>query len=154
VPGVVSEAQHSPCEPISACCRRRSVRPWSGRAADATIADARFAPDNRVIHLHTDASRECAALLALPRVAAGHPEAATLIAARKAVELERFALDPTGRSVVARRGAHADLVTRRPGSPGTGPRSTRSTSTAELRHRGVRAERPWLDRLRTPVRRH
>ncbi|HZE01293.1 MAG TPA: prolyl oligopeptidase family serine peptidase [Pseudonocardiaceae bacterium] len=69
--------------------------------ADATIADARFAPDSRMIYLHTDASREFAALLALPRVAAGHPEAAKLIAARKAVELERFALDPTGRSLVA-----------------------------------------------------
>jgi dipeptidyl aminopeptidase/acylaminoacyl peptidase len=79
----------------------RTARRIELLGADATIADARFAPDNRVIYLHTDASRECAALFALPRVAAGHPEAATLIAARKAVELERFALDPTGRSVVA-----------------------------------------------------
>ncbi len=69
--------------------------------ADATVADARFAPDDRVIYLHTDADREFAALLALPRVAAGYPESAELIAARGGVELERFALDPTGRAVVA-----------------------------------------------------
>jgi dipeptidyl aminopeptidase/acylaminoacyl peptidase len=69
--------------------------------ADATVADARFAPDDRVIYLHTDADREYAALLALPRVAAGYPEAAELIAAREGAELERFALEPTGRAVVA-----------------------------------------------------
>ncbi|MGH3753571.1 MAG: prolyl oligopeptidase family serine peptidase [Pseudonocardiaceae bacterium] len=69
--------------------------------ADATIADARFAPDDRVIYLHTDADREFAALLALPRVAAGYPASAELIAARGGAELERFALDPTGRAVVA-----------------------------------------------------
>jgi dipeptidyl aminopeptidase/acylaminoacyl peptidase len=69
--------------------------------ADATVADARFAPDSRMIYLHTDANRQFAALLALPRVAAGHPDAATLIAAREEVELERFALDPTGRMVLA-----------------------------------------------------
>ena len=69
--------------------------------ADATVADARFAPDDRVIYLHTDADREFAALLALPRVAAGYPESAELIAARDGVELEKFALDPTGRSVIA-----------------------------------------------------
>ncbi len=68
--------------------------------ADATIADACFAPDNRMIYLHTDAHREFAALLALPRVAAGYPEAATLIAARDGAELERFALEPTGREVL------------------------------------------------------
>ena len=68
--------------------------------ADATIADARFAPDNRMIYLHTDANREFAALLTLPRVAAGYPEAAELIAARDGAELERFALEPTGRAVV------------------------------------------------------
>jgi dipeptidyl aminopeptidase/acylaminoacyl peptidase len=68
---------------------------------DATVADARFAPDDRVIYLHTDADREFAALLALPRVAAGYPESAELIAARDGAELERFALDPTGRVVVA-----------------------------------------------------
>jgi dipeptidyl aminopeptidase/acylaminoacyl peptidase len=79
----------------------RTARRVELLGADATIADARFAPDNRMIYLHTDANREFAALLALPRVAAGHPEAAKLIAARKGVELERFALDPTGRSVVA-----------------------------------------------------
>jgi dipeptidyl aminopeptidase/acylaminoacyl peptidase len=67
--------------------------------ADATIADACFAPDNRMIYLHTDAHHEFAALLALPRVAAGYPEAATLIAAREHAELERFALEPTGREV-------------------------------------------------------
>ncbi|MFN2479034.1 MAG: prolyl oligopeptidase family serine peptidase [Pseudonocardiaceae bacterium] len=65
--------------------------------ADATVADARFAPDSRMIYLHTDANRQFAALFALPRVAAGHPAAAELIAARDRVELERFALDPTGR---------------------------------------------------------
>lgn len=69
--------------------------------ADATVADARFAPDSRTIYLHTDADREFAALLALPRVAAGYPEAAELIAARDGAELERFALEPTGRAVVA-----------------------------------------------------
>ncbi|MFN2497449.1 MAG: prolyl oligopeptidase family serine peptidase [Pseudonocardiaceae bacterium] len=69
--------------------------------ADATVADARFAPDDRMIYLHTDAAREFAALLALPRVAAGYPESAELIAARDGVELERFALEPTGRAVVA-----------------------------------------------------
>ena len=69
--------------------------------ADATVADARFAPDDRMIYLHTDAGREFAALLALPRVAAGYPEAAELIAARDGAELERFALEPTGRAVVA-----------------------------------------------------
>ncbi|HEX8760676.1 MAG TPA: prolyl oligopeptidase family serine peptidase [Pseudonocardiaceae bacterium] len=69
--------------------------------ADATVADARFAPDDRMIYLHTDADREFAALLALPRVAAGYPEAAELIADRKGGELEKFALDPTGRAVVA-----------------------------------------------------
>ncbi|MGH3835504.1 MAG: prolyl oligopeptidase family serine peptidase [Pseudonocardiaceae bacterium] len=69
--------------------------------ADATVADARFAPDDRMIYLHTDADREFAALLALPRVAAGYPAAAELIAARDGAELERFALDPTGRAVVA-----------------------------------------------------
>lgn len=69
--------------------------------ADATVADARFAPDDRVIYLHTDADREFAALLALPMVAAGHPDAAQLIAARDDAELERFALEPTGRAVVA-----------------------------------------------------
>ena len=69
--------------------------------ADATIADACFAPDNRMIYLHTDANREFAALLALPRVAAGYPEAAELIAARDGVELDRFALDPTGHAVLA-----------------------------------------------------
>lgn len=70
-------------------------------SADATIADARFAPDDRVIYLHTDADREFAALLALPRVAAGYPEAAEVIAARDGADLERFGLDPTGRTVVA-----------------------------------------------------
>ena len=69
--------------------------------ADATVADARFAPDDRVIYLHTDADREYAALLALPRVAAGYPEAAELVAVREGAELERFALEPTGRAVVA-----------------------------------------------------
>jgi dipeptidyl aminopeptidase/acylaminoacyl peptidase len=69
--------------------------------AAATVADARFAPDDRMIYLHTDADREYAALLALPRVAAGYPEAAELIAARDGAELERFALEPTGRAVVA-----------------------------------------------------
>jgi dipeptidyl aminopeptidase/acylaminoacyl peptidase len=68
--------------------------------ADATVADARFAPDDRTIYLHTDADREFAALLALPRVAAGYPESAELIAARDGAELEKFALDPTGRAVV------------------------------------------------------
>lgn len=69
--------------------------------ADATIADARFAPDDQMIYLHTDADREFAALLALPRVAAGFPESAQVIAAREGIELEKFALDPTGRAVVA-----------------------------------------------------
>ncbi|MGH3787947.1 MAG: S9 family peptidase [Pseudonocardiaceae bacterium] len=69
--------------------------------ANATVADARFAPDDRMIYLHTDADREFAALLALPRVAAGYPESAELIAAREGAELERFALEPTGRAVVA-----------------------------------------------------
>jgi dipeptidyl aminopeptidase/acylaminoacyl peptidase len=69
--------------------------------ADATVADARFAPDTRTIYLHTDAGREFAALLALPRVAAGYPDAAELIAARDGVELDRFALDPTGRAILA-----------------------------------------------------
>jgi dipeptidyl aminopeptidase/acylaminoacyl peptidase len=69
--------------------------------ADATVADARFAPDNQMIYLHTDAGREFAALLALPRVAAGYPESAEVIAAREGAELEKFALDPTGRAVVA-----------------------------------------------------
>jgi dipeptidyl aminopeptidase/acylaminoacyl peptidase len=69
--------------------------------ADATVADARFGPDDRVIYLHTDADREFAALLALRRVAAGYPQSAELIAARDGAELERFALDPTGRAVVA-----------------------------------------------------
>jgi dipeptidyl aminopeptidase/acylaminoacyl peptidase len=68
--------------------------------ADATVADARFAPDDRMIYLHTDADREFAALLALPRVAAGYPESAELIAARDGVELEKFTLDPTGRAAV------------------------------------------------------
>lgn len=68
--------------------------------ADATIADARFGPDDRTIYLHTDAGREYAALLALPRVAAGYPESTELIAARDGAELERFALEPTGRAVV------------------------------------------------------
>ncbi|MDQ2881532.1 MAG: S9 family peptidase [Actinomycetota bacterium] len=79
----------------------RTARRVELLGADATIADARFAPDSQTIYLHTDANRQFAALLALPRVAAGHPEAATVIAARKGVELERFALDPTGRSVLA-----------------------------------------------------
>ncbi|MGH3938507.1 MAG: S9 family peptidase [Pseudonocardiaceae bacterium] len=69
--------------------------------ADATVADARFAPDDRVIYLHTDADREFAVLLALPRVAAGYPESAELIVAREGAELERFALEPTGRAIVA-----------------------------------------------------
>lgn len=69
--------------------------------ADATVADARFVPDDRTIYLHTDAGREFAALFALPRVAAGYPEAVELIAAREEAELERFALEPTGRAVVA-----------------------------------------------------
>ncbi|MGH3885815.1 MAG: S9 family peptidase [Pseudonocardiaceae bacterium] len=69
--------------------------------ADATVADARFGPDDRMIYLHTDADREFAALLALPRIAAGYPASAELIAARDGAELERFALEPTGRSVVA-----------------------------------------------------
>ncbi len=69
--------------------------------ADATVADARFAPDDRTIYLHTDAGREFAALFALPRVAAGYPTAAVLVAERDGVELERFALEPTGRAVVA-----------------------------------------------------
>jgi dipeptidyl aminopeptidase/acylaminoacyl peptidase len=69
--------------------------------ADATVADARFAPDSRTIYLHTDAGREFAALLALPRVAAGYPDAAELIAAREGVELDKFALEPTGRAVLA-----------------------------------------------------
>lgn len=68
--------------------------------ADATIADARFARDDRTIYLHTDADREFAALLALPRVAAGYPEAAKPIAARDGAELERFALEPAGRTAV------------------------------------------------------
>ena len=68
---------------------------------NATVADARFAPDDRTIYLRTDAGREFAALLALPRVAAGYPEAAEVIAARADAELERFALEPTGRAVVA-----------------------------------------------------
>ncbi|MGH3785509.1 MAG: prolyl oligopeptidase family serine peptidase [Pseudonocardiaceae bacterium] len=68
--------------------------------ADATVADARFAPDDRTIYLHTDADREFAALLALPRVAAGYPESAEPIAAREGAELEKFALEPTGRAVV------------------------------------------------------
>jgi dipeptidyl aminopeptidase/acylaminoacyl peptidase len=68
--------------------------------ADATVADARFAPDDRMIYVHTDADREFAALLALPRVAAGYPESAELIAARDGVELEKFTLDPTGRAAV------------------------------------------------------
>ncbi|MGH3693154.1 MAG: prolyl oligopeptidase family serine peptidase [Pseudonocardiaceae bacterium] len=70
-------------------------------AADATVADARFSPDDRMIYLHTDADREFAALLELPRVAAGYPNSARLIVAREGVELERFALDPTGRAVLA-----------------------------------------------------
>ena len=69
--------------------------------ADATIADARFAPDDRMIYLHADAGWEFAALLALPSVAAGYPEAAEVVAARDEAELERFALDPTGRKFVA-----------------------------------------------------
>ena len=69
-------------------------------SAEATVADARFAPDDRMIYLHTDADREFAALLALPRVAAGYPESAELIAAREGAELEKFALEPTGRAVV------------------------------------------------------
>ncbi len=69
--------------------------------ADATVADARFASDDRMIYLHTDADREFAALLALPRVAAGYPTAAELIAARDGAELERFAFGPTGRAVIA-----------------------------------------------------
>jgi dipeptidyl aminopeptidase/acylaminoacyl peptidase len=78
----------------------RTARRVELLGADATIADARFAPDSQTIYLHTDADREFGGLLALPRIAAGHPEAATVIAARKGVELERFALDPTGRSVL------------------------------------------------------
>jgi len=70
-------------------------------ADDAIIADARFAPDDRMIYLHTDAGREFATLLALPRVAAGYPESAEVIAARDGADLERFALEPTGRAVVA-----------------------------------------------------
>jgi dipeptidyl aminopeptidase/acylaminoacyl peptidase len=69
--------------------------------ADATVADACFSPDNRMIYLHTNAHHELAALLTLPRIAAGHPEAAQLIAARDDAELDRFALEPTGRAVVA-----------------------------------------------------
>ncbi|PZS28458.1 MAG: S9 family peptidase [Pseudonocardiales bacterium] len=69
--------------------------------ADATVADACFARDDRMIYLHTDADREFAALLALPRVAAGYPESAALVAARDGIELEGFALEPTGRAVVA-----------------------------------------------------
>ncbi|MGH3975641.1 MAG: hypothetical protein ACRDS9_20260, partial [Pseudonocardiaceae bacterium] len=69
--------------------------------ADATIADARFARDDRIIYLHTDANREFAALLALPRVAAGYPEAAKPIAERNGAELEKFALEPAGRTAVA-----------------------------------------------------
>ncbi|MGH3782414.1 MAG: S9 family peptidase [Pseudonocardiaceae bacterium] len=79
----------------------RTARRVELLGADATIADARFAPDSQTIYLHTDADREFAALLALPRVAAGHPEAAAVIATRERVELDRFALDPTGRSVLA-----------------------------------------------------
>lgn len=69
--------------------------------ADATVADARFAPDSRTIYLHTDADREFAALLALLRVAAGYPEAAEVLAAREGAELERFALEPTGGAILA-----------------------------------------------------
>jgi dipeptidyl aminopeptidase/acylaminoacyl peptidase len=69
--------------------------------ADATVADARFAPDSRMIYLHTDAGREFAALLALPRVAAGYTDAAQLVAAREGVELDGFALEPTGRAILA-----------------------------------------------------
>ncbi|MCW2632241.1 MAG: putative acylaminoacyl-peptidase [Pseudonocardia sp.] len=68
---------------------------------NATVADARLAPDDRTVYLRTDAGREFAALLALPRVAAGYPDAAEVIAARDNAELERFALEPTGRAVVA-----------------------------------------------------
>jgi dipeptidyl aminopeptidase/acylaminoacyl peptidase len=70
-------------------------------SGDATVADARFAPDSQMIYLLSDADHEFAALLALPRVAAGYPRSAQLIAARDGAELERFALDPTGRAVVA-----------------------------------------------------
>ncbi|HET9254353.1 MAG TPA: S9 family peptidase [Pseudonocardiaceae bacterium] len=68
---------------------------------DASIADARFAPDDQTIYLHTDADREFAALLALPKVAAGYPNSAAVIVAREDAELEKFALDPTGRAVLA-----------------------------------------------------
>lgn len=68
---------------------------------DATVADARFAPNDQKIYLLTDADREFTALLALPRVAAGYPASAEVIAAREGADLERFALDPTGRAVVA-----------------------------------------------------
>lgn len=86
--------------------RLRLVDSRTGRSAelldaDATIADARFSPDDRMIYLHTDADREFAALLAMPRVAAGYPATARLVAGRAGVELERFALDPTGRAIVA-----------------------------------------------------
>lgn len=69
--------------------------------SDATVADARFAPDSQTIYLLTDADREFAAVLALPRVAAGYPEAAQLIGARDGAELEMFAMEPTGRAIVA-----------------------------------------------------
>jgi dipeptidyl aminopeptidase/acylaminoacyl peptidase len=80
-------------------------------SGDATVADARFAPDSQMIYLLADADREFAALLALPRVAAGYPRSAQLIAARDGAELERFALDPTGRAVVAvwNVGGHSEL---------------------------------------------
>ncbi len=79
----------------------RSGRKAELLGADATVADARFSPDDRLIYLLADAGREFAALLALPRVAAGYPESAALVAAREGAELEGFALAPTGRAVVA-----------------------------------------------------
>ncbi|MBV9143219.1 MAG: S9 family peptidase [Pseudonocardiales bacterium] len=84
----------------------RTARQAELLGADATVADACFAPDARTIYLHTDAHREFAALLALPRVAAGYPEAAQLIAARDGTELERFALEPTGRAALTVWNAH------------------------------------------------
>ncbi len=65
---------------------------------NATVADACFAPDDRTIYLHSDAGREFAALLAAPRIAAGYPDAAEVVLARDGVELECWALDPTGRA--------------------------------------------------------
>ena len=70
-------------------------------SADATVADACFARDDRTIYLHTDADREFAALLALPGSLPGIPSPPQSSQRTAGSSSKAFALEPTGCAVVA-----------------------------------------------------